>query len=52
MLILKYLSLRLADTLWAYHSALKIPLSMSQYRLVNGKACHLPIELKHKVYWH
>nr|GEV16340.1 DNA-directed DNA polymerase [Tanacetum cinerariifolium] len=42
---------KLDDALWAFHTAYKIPIGCTLYKLVYGKACHLPIKLEHKAYW-
>ncbi|XP_015170112.1 uncharacterized protein [Solanum tuberosum] len=42
---------KLDDALWAYRTTYKIPIGTSPYHIVFGKACYLPAELEHQVYW-
>nr|GEW50284.1 hypothetical protein [Tanacetum cinerariifolium] len=42
---------KLEDALWAFRTAFKTPVGCTTYRLVYGKACHLPLKLKHKAFW-
>nr|GEX09688.1 hypothetical protein [Tanacetum cinerariifolium] len=39
---------KLDDAIWAFQTAYKTPIGCTSYKLVYGKACHLPIELEHK----
>nr|GEW16595.1 reverse transcriptase domain-containing protein [Tanacetum cinerariifolium] len=42
---------KIDDALWDFRTAYKTPIGCTPYKLVYGKACHLPIELEHKAYW-
>nr|CAN82009.1 hypothetical protein VITISV_009795 [Vitis vinifera] len=44
-------SIKLHDSLWAYRTTYKTILGTSPYRLVYGKACHLPVEVEYRPWW-
>ncbi|GJY70788.1 reverse transcriptase domain-containing protein [Tanacetum coccineum] len=46
----KVWSEKLNDALWAFRTAHKTPTGCTPFRLVYGKACHLPVELRNEAY--
>nr|GEZ13618.1 reverse transcriptase domain-containing protein [Tanacetum cinerariifolium] len=42
---------KLEDALWVFRTTYKTSIGCTPYRLVYGKACHLPHEIEHKAYW-
>nr|GEY81943.1 reverse transcriptase domain-containing protein [Tanacetum cinerariifolium] len=42
---------KLDDAFWEFQTAYKTPIGCTSYKLIYGKACHLPIKLEHKAYW-
>ena len=42
---------KLDNALWVYRTAFKVPIGLSPFQMVYGKACHLPVEMEHKSYW-
>ncbi|KAK9075802.1 hypothetical protein SSX86_004131 [Deinandra increscens subsp. villosa] len=42
---------KLDDALWAFRTAYKTPTGTTPFRLIYGKACHLPVEIEHRAYW-
>ncbi|GJY05487.1 reverse transcriptase domain-containing protein [Tanacetum coccineum] len=41
---------KLNDALWAFRTVYKTPTGCTPFRMVYGKACHLPVEIEHKAY--
>ncbi|GJS88038.1 reverse transcriptase domain-containing protein [Tanacetum coccineum] len=48
---LKDWSEKLNNALWTFRTAYKSLTGCTPFRIVYGKACHLPVEIEHKAYW-
>ncbi|GJU87706.1 reverse transcriptase domain-containing protein [Tanacetum coccineum] len=44
-------SRKLDDAMWAFRTTYKTPTGTTPYKLIYGKNCHLPFEIKHRAYW-
>ncbi|GJR75824.1 reverse transcriptase domain-containing protein [Tanacetum coccineum] len=44
-------SRKLDDALWAFRTAYEPPTGITPYKLIYGKNCHSPFEIKHRAYW-
>ncbi|GJW39096.1 reverse transcriptase domain-containing protein [Tanacetum coccineum] len=44
-------SKKLNDALWAFRTDYKTSTGTTPYKLIYGKNCHLPFEIKHRAYW-
>ncbi|KAJ9542216.1 hypothetical protein OSB04_028722 [Centaurea solstitialis] len=47
----KIWSQKLEDALWAYRTTYQTPIGSTPYRMLYGKACHLPFEFEYKALW-
>ncbi|KAD7476986.1 hypothetical protein E3N88_00122 [Mikania micrantha] len=41
---------KLDDAPWAFRTAYKTPTGSTPFRMIYGKACHLPVEMEHRAY--
>ncbi|GJS73206.1 reverse transcriptase domain-containing protein [Tanacetum coccineum] len=48
---LKDWSKKLNNVLWVFRTAYKTPTGCTPFKIVYGKACHLPIEIEHTAHW-